>query len=649
MPIARATPQPGENPRHDLPLRSHFVISLFRGPGGALRRAAAEIVPLGCACVAGGLVVPLAWILPSWFGVLVAVLTGLLTWVAMSLLLRAVRARPLLRRVYRVALLLHVLFWTTQGVLATVNEPAGPLQPARASAWRAPVDFLAGTADVPFALPARTTLAGWGTRPRRLTMPPFGGVGLVGRLGQRVMGTRMHDGEGPTAPLFRAPDPAVPAQTLGVRALVLRPEDPAAGVPAAFVRVDLVTSDRRLTAAVAKGLEDLGFRPESVLLAATHTHSGPGGYSDVPLSSVIGTDHFDAGVFRAVRDACIAAVRTAHAAARPARIALVRARDRAPDGTRLLSRNRRKQDVDAIDDRVYALRIDERSGSATLAVLLNYAVHPVLMRRRHMGFHRDFAGALEDAVAAHVPGDPLVLFFNGAQGDISSESGPPDGDARGRFLAQRFVEQSFAAAWRASEAAGEPRLRLRMARVRRTMATPRLVAGLGSREALLDALYAPTWESPTADMIAGVLALPANVFVWSLGVPDLRLGFSFSGALGISVNLERGVGEDPYDVGAFVFETASAADVASERWALLWQPGEATQAVGRAWREGVAELGIADTLLVGLAGGSTAYFTTEDEFHAAGYEAEATLFGPGATAAITEALFEALVAAGEAR
>ncbi len=624
------------------------MITLFRGPGGIHRRIAAELVPLGCACVAGGLVIPLAWTLPTWFGVVACVLTGALTWIGASILLRAVRARPLLRRVYRVALLLHVLFWTTQGVLATVNEPAGAVQPARASAWRAPTAFLAGAAEVPFDLPARTTLAGWGARPRRVTMPPFGGIGVVGRLGQRWMAAPLEDGA-PTAPLFRRPDPAVAAEVLGVRALVLRPEDAADGPPAAFVRVDLVTSDRRLTEAVAAGLQDLGYRPEGVLLAATHTHSGPGGYSDGPLSGVIGTDHFDAGVFRALRDACIAAVRAAHAEARPARIGLVRARDRAPDGRRLLSRNRRKQDLDAIDDRVYALRVDERDGDATIAVLLNYAVHPVLLRRRHMGFHRDFAGAIEDAVAAVVPGDPLVLFFNGAQGDISAEPGPDAGDARGRFLARRFVEQSFAAAWRASAAAPKPRLRLRMARTRRTMATPRLVTGAGPREALLDALYAPLWESPAADLVAGVIALPVNAFVWSLGLPELRVGFSFSGALGISVNLEPGVGDEPYDVGAFVFETANLDGTAAERWALLWQPGEATQAVGRAWRKSVADIGIADTLLVGLAGGSTAYFTTEDEFHAEGYEAEATLFGPGATAAITEALLNALIAAGEAR
>ncbi|MDJ0522394.1 MAG: neutral/alkaline non-lysosomal ceramidase N-terminal domain-containing protein [Planctomycetota bacterium] len=627
------------------------MISLFRGPGGVGRRCAAEIVPLGCGFVAVTLYAPLGWTLPRGFALAAGGLTGFLTWIAVSVLLRAVRRRPVLRRVYRVALLLHVLFWSTQGVLATANDGAGPVEQAGASAWREPVPFLAGVGDVPFDLPARTTLAGWGAKPRRITMPPLGSVGALGRLGRRWMASPLDDGA-PTVPLFRRPDPAVPAEVLGARAVVLRPEAAEDGPPVAFIRVDLVTSDRKLTAAVAESLTDLGFRPEGVLLAATHTHSGPGGYSDVPMSGVIGTDHFDAEVFRAVRDACVAAVRRAHEAARPARIALVKARDRRPDGRRLLCRNRRKQDPDAIDDRVYAVRLDERDGDATIAVLLNYAVHPVLLRRRHMGFHRDLAGALEDAVAAHVPGSPPVLFFNGAQGDVTSERLPVKGAVgakRGRLLAERFVETSFAPAWSASTGGLRAKLQLRTARTRRRMATPRLLKGWGSRTAVVDALYAPSWESAPGDIAAGLIALPVNVFIWSQGVPDVRFGFSFDGAVGFSVNLEPGVGTAPYEVGAMVFDTSGSGNGDDERWALLWQPGEATQDVGRGWRAAVADIGIEDCLLVGIAGGSAAYVTTEDEFHAGGYEAVASLYGPGATAHVTEALVEALLAAGEAR
>jgi len=614
-----------------------------------LHRAAGEIVPLGCAVVAGGLYLPLGFTLPTWFAILAAILTCGLTWIGASYLLRVVRRRPTLRRVYRLALLAHVLFWSTQGVLATRNEPAGPLEGAGASAWKQASAFRAGAAEALFDLPPGTTLAGWGSRPRRLTLPPNGGLGPLGRWGQRMMAVRQDDGRA-AAPLFREPDPAVASQALGARAIVLRPEDAAVGSPVAFVRVDLVTTTRGLHRAISAAVADLGIRPEGLLLAAAHTHSGPGGYSPVPLSAVFGTDHFNPAVFAAIRDAGVRAIREAYAGAVAARMSLVRARDRDREGRAILSRNRRKSDVERIDDRAYGLRIDRQANGEAIAVLLNYAVHPTLMRRRHMGFHRDLAGALEDALAEAVPGHPLVLFVNGALGDISPrEAGGTQGAARAAVLARWFAKEAFRPAFDAAPSAGRTRLRMASAQVRRRMATPRLVKGWGGRAATLDAVGGALWSGDLGTLAASAVALPVNVFVWSVGMPELRVGFSWRGAAGISLNLEDSAGTDPYDVGAFVFETSAADGSAPERWALLWEPGEASETLGRAWREAVKGIGIDDALLVGLAGGATAYLTTEAEFHEDGYEAVGTLFGPTAAADVGEALLEALLRAGAAR
>ena len=93
---------------------------------------------------------------------------------------------------------------------------------------------------------------------------------------------------------------------------MLRPADASARAARGLVRLDLVTSDAELHAAVAAALADLGFAPQTVLVPATHTHSGPGGYSDVPLSALLGTDHFRADVFEAVTAAAVRAVRAAY-------------------------------------------------------------------------------------------------------------------------------------------------------------------------------------------------------------------------------------------------------------------------------------------------------------------------------------------------
>ncbi len=616
---------------------------------GLARRVAGEIVPLGCAVVVGGLYVPLGFILPAWFGILAAVLTCGLAWLGTSYLLRLVRRRPRLRRVYRIALLAHVLFWSVQGVLATRNEPAGPLVDAGASAWKRASAFRAGAAEALFDLPPGTTLAGWGSRPRRLTFPPNGGLGPLGRWGQRLMAARQDDGRA-AAPLFREPDATVASQRLGARAIVLRPEDPAVGPPVAFVRMDLVTTTRGLHRAIAAAVADLGIRSEGVLLAAAHTHSGPGGYSPVPLSAVFGTDHFNPAVFAAIRDAGVRAVREAYAGAVAARVSLVRAHDRDDQARAILSRNRRKSDAARIDDRVYGLRIDRQADGEAIAVLLNYAVHPTLMRRRHMGFHRDLAGALEDALADALPGDPLVLFVNGALGDITPrEVGSAQGAARAAILAKRFAREAFRPAFDAAPSAGRTRLRMASAQVRRRMATPRLVKGWGGRAAMWDAIGEPLGSGDAGTLAATALALPVNIFAWSVGMPELRVGFSWHGAVGFSLNLEDSAGTDPYDAGAFVFETTMADGSAPERWALLWEPGEATEMLGRAWRKQAAGIGFDDTLVVGLAGGATAYLTTASEFREEGYEAEGTLFGPTAAADVGEALLEALARAGAAR
>ena len=64
----------------------------------------------------------------------------------------------------------------------------------------------------------------------------------------------------------------------------------------------------------------------------------------------------------------------------------------------LLARNRRHDEPDTVDDRVLGVRFESRADGKPLAVLLNYAVHATIMRRRHMAFDRDLPGALEVAL-----------------------------------------------------------------------------------------------------------------------------------------------------------------------------------------------------------------------------------------------------------
>lgn len=605
------------------------MIVLLRGPGGALHRLIAELVPLGVGIAVAGCALAL-------LGVAAAAGLGLAAWVGVSALLRAVRRRPVLRRLYRLAVFAHVAFWTVMGLRATVPGEAGPPALTGSHAWQRPTTFRAGYADFPFDLPPHATLAGWGTRPRRAAFPPFAGLGVLGRLGLDYMGAR--HGDGPARrPLFHLPDPTVTAERLGARAIVLRP-DAEGAAPLAVVRLDLVTCDADLAREIRAGVSDLGYRPETVVVAATHTHSGPGGYSRQAFSAVAGTDHFDPAVFRAVRNAAIGAVRAAHREARPARIALLRSYDRGAGGQSVLARSRRREAPGAIDDRVYGLRLEDRTDGTPIAFVLNYGVHPTLLRRRHMGFHRDLAGALEDALALRLGGRAPVLFLNGATAEATARAAPGTPARRAALLAERFSDAIAADFFASGD--GAERLRLRAARVTRQLADPTLVVASGDRAGFLDDQAGPLWSGGLDALAAKAVALPVNVFLWSLWMPELRVGFRWDGSVGAVVNLADFVERRRFDVGAVTFEAG-----AGERWVLLWTPGEATRALGRLWRAQAAARGFRDALLVGFAGGSTAYLTSAQEYREDTYEARGTLFGAEAGAQVGTALELALDAA----
>jgi hypothetical protein len=406
------------------------------------------------------------------------------------------------------------------------------------------------------------------------------------------------------------------------------------------VRLDLVTSDADLTRAIAARVSDLGFRPEGLIVAATHTHSGPGAYSHQPFSQVAGTGHFHAPWSAALADAAARAVREAYASARPARVSLLRARDRGPSGDPVLARSRRIESEDRIDDRVYALRFDEADADRPIAVVLNYAVHPTLIRRRHLGFHRDLAGALEDALEARLPGNPPVLFVNGATADIAPRDKGLAVETRVEVLAGRFAD-AVSPALSAPARPPARRMRLGMASAERSLGTPHMVLCTGSRAAFLDAHAGLPASGGWGALGAKALALPVNAFLWSLGVPELHVGFRWDGSVGAVLNLEDMVLDRTLHAGAWTLELDDG-----PRVALLWSAGEGTQALGRAWREGAAAAGFGDALVVGLANGACGYVTTREEYRVDTYEARACLFGPEAGAVVTETLAWALEAAG---
>lgn len=604
------------------------MIGLWKGQGGVLRRIAGEVVPFAIGFVAASMAVPF---LGLWGGLGAGIAVGF----AFSALLVCVRRHTVPRRIYRALLAVHVVFWSVLGVVdSSPGRRPGPVVPAGRVAWGQATTFKAGVGCAFFDLPERTPLGGWGTMVRRRALPAFGGIGTLGRLSLYFMGPP-EEGAAPRAPMFRRPARA--GDALGARALLLLPDD--GGPAVAFVRMDLIVPERRLVADVLGDVGHLHLTPETLLLSATHTHSGPGGFQRIAFAAISGTDHFDRAVYDAVRRAIVEALRVASRDARPARLAFPRARDRGASGLPILARNRCRAHG-GIDDRVLALRVEDAKDGHVRALLLHYAVQPVMLRPRHLAFGRDLPGAIEDALGRALPGHPLILFLNGAMGDVSPRSMPPGGEEGAARMARAFAERVVADL---QEGPAFDHLRVRAARVERDLGTPFTFVSVGSRAAFARRVVPSAWGDDAPSVLANLIALPANALLWSLGLSEVRAGFTFDGAAGVLLVPQGAWTRMPHPFGALVLDAGREGVPPVPKAVLLWQGGIPTEAVGRSWRRSVEARELPTPFVMSLTNDVLGYVTTEEEYDGScAYEARATFHGRESARLVGEGLDRAL-------
>ncbi len=90
-----------------------------------------------------------------------------------------------------------------------------------------------------------------------------------------------------------------------------------------------------------------------------------------------------------------------------------------PDGkVKMLWRNATKTPTHPLDPRVGVIRVDSRSGQ-TLAVVDNYACHPVVFGPDNRRYSADYPGAAAELVEKSFGADCVCLFLQGAPGDIN--------------------------------------------------------------------------------------------------------------------------------------------------------------------------------------------------------------------------------------
>ena len=271
---------------------------------------------------------------------------------------------------------------TARAILFGVLLASASFTGTAVGAERCPDCVTAGAASIALSVPPGTPLAGYGSAKRRLLFPD-------------VLGRHPHAFW--FAPSAGTQDP------LAARALVLE----AGATRLVWVTLDLIAVDRAFTRAVQDRLAAAGVPPATLIVSASHTHSGPGAFLDSALMGVVAVDRLDPAVRQALVDGAVTAVRQADGVRVPALVAAVGVT--APAVTQ--SRLRRP-----IDSEIVVVKITTASG-APLALVWNFSIHGTMLPAGNLRLSGDVMGAASARLEGKL-GVP-ALFVNGAVGDVS--------------------------------------------------------------------------------------------------------------------------------------------------------------------------------------------------------------------------------------
>ena len=431
---------------------------------------------------------------------------------------------------------------------------------------------------------------------------------------------------------------------LYVRAFYFRD---ATGRALAVASCDLFAIPRGLHAKVAHALSPRGIGPDSLILAATHTHQSPGNYMSSALyngfASPLPGFHEDLLQFLSLRiSEAIGEAMDRSLAAGPANLVLKSGRidglvrNRSPESF-LLNRDRDEVIREgppappdcpgdcpryrAVDPAVRVLEVHHQTGSQSraTAALVFFAIHPTAMSN-HFGFYNpDLTGRAMRQVetTSHVAGF-VAGFFNGAEGDVSPRWHRRDANEVRELAAllsegvQRLLGQPVGARH------SDPRIRGRLRSVSQKDfcdgTEPMFgVAVVGGAVDGRSAFYNLGWRQ-------GPNAIRTNRPIKGQGRKQPALDSKWLPGLKIT-DLLSPPRHFPREVPVSVAELGPLV--------LAALPVEMTTTIGRRLRAGLSALyPQREVVLVGLANEYLSYVTTPEEYDFQDYEGGSTIFGP---------------------
>ncbi len=475
------------------------------------------------------------------------------------------------------------------------------------------------------------------------------------------------------------------ATPLHARAYVLR----AAGRVAAIACCELAFISLALKEAVvgmvAVELPELGVDETNLLLTATHTHSGPGGFTHYPFYNVtipgFAPDVL-AGLARRITDTIVAAA----AAMRPGALRYAEA-ELPPTAEAAFNRAvpsyNRNRDVEPVPvdaperaiDRVLRLVRFDAANDRAIGSINWFAVHCTSIHSDNTALHFDNKGYAAQFV--ELAGDGVAAFAQGACGDVTPNHwrhpGRPflrgryaDDDASARYCGQAQADAARVALARAQTSrALPPRIASAHAFVdfSRVEVDPRFVGGrTGVRTSPAEigvAMFFGTEEGPGLPRrLRFVQELVRAVRPWRrllrsgdpardaaqaekvalvetgrrriLGLSRLRrlpMPWRLHRALELVRELDRAESDaNPWTPQVLPVQLLVLGDLA-----LVAVPAEFTTVAGRRLCAGVeadlAPFGVRKAILAGYSNAYAGYVTTPEEYEAQDYEGASTHFG----------------------
>ncbi len=174
-----------------------------------------------------------------------------------------------------------------------------------------------------------------------------------------------------------------------------------------WLTADLIGIDPTLVTLVTERLRAAGLGYSAIILAASHTHSGPGAYADSALFAVIAVDRLAPAVRERIVGGLVEVARRAETTKTGARLAIGRADVSGIAESRVQA---------PLDTELGVLKVTSIGGRA-VGLVWNYAIHGTALSRDNFLLSGDLMADASLRIEREL-GVP-ALFVNGAVGDVS--------------------------------------------------------------------------------------------------------------------------------------------------------------------------------------------------------------------------------------